>query len=102
MNQMRTIPLHQSLIRPILLAGGERKLSLLNGIMAFALIFGVGSVYAAGVGVFLATVLQWGLVQLAKKDAQFSEVYVRHVSYQTYYPAQSSFTAPLPIIKYLP
>jgi type IV secretion system protein VirB3 len=94
------IPIHASLIRPLLIAGCERKLVLLNCVTAFALIFGIGNVMSVVVGLFLAIGLHWGLVQIAKKDPQFSDVYSRHIRYQTFYPAKSHHSAPSQIIRY--
>lgn len=100
MSAIRTVVLHQSLIRPLLLGGAERTLAMLNGVISSALIFGIGSWQAALLGVIFAVVVHWGLVQLAKKDTQFFDIYRRHVQYQDYYPAQASHTAPAPLIKY--
>jgi type IV secretion system protein VirB3 len=99
-DEARRVVMHQSLIRPILLGGAERTLALLNGVIAAALIFGIGSWQAGLFGVFFAVVVHAGLVRLAKKDTQFFEIYKRHIMYQDYYPAQAGYTAPAPIIKY--
>lgn len=100
MGELRTVVLHQSLIRPILLGGGERELVLLNGVIAAGLIFGIGSWQAALFGIVWAFGIHWALVQLAKKDTQFFGVWKRETVYQDYYPAQASHTAVAPIIKY--
>lgn len=100
MSEQRKVVLHQSLIRPILLGGAERTLALVNGVIAAALIFGIGSWQAAVMGFGFAVVVHWGLVELAKKDTQFFDIYRRHITYQDYYPAQGQYTAPAPIIKY--
>lgn len=100
MSEQRTVVLHQSLIRPILLGGAERSLALMNGVIAAGLIFGIGSWQAALFGVGLAVVVHSALVELAKKDTQFFDVYKRHIIYQDYYPAKAQHTAPAPIVKY--
>lgn len=100
MSEVQSVVIHQSLIRPLLMGGAERDLAMLNGVVSAALIFGIGSWQAAILGIFFAVVVQWGLVQLAKKDTQFFDVYKRHVQYQDYYPAQASHSAPTPLIKY--
>jgi type IV secretory pathway TrbD component len=46
--------IHQSLVRPVLLAGAERPLALANWIAAAALILGGGRWYTAALGVLLA------------------------------------------------
>lgn len=101
MNGPRSIPIHQSLTRPLLLAGAERELVLVNGVLSFALVFGIGSWQAMVIGVFFAIVVQSLLVQLAKKDTQFSSICVRHFAYsQSYYPPQAMHCAPSPLVKY--
>jgi len=97
---LRKVVLHQSLIRPILLGGAERTLALLNGVVSAGLIFGIGSWQAAVLGAVFAVVVHWGLVELAKKDTQFFDIYRRHIQYQDYYPAQANYNAPAPLIKY--
>jgi type IV secretory pathway TrbD component len=97
---LRKVVLHQSLIRPILLGGAERALAMLNGVVSAALIFGIGSWQAAVLGAAFAVVVHWALVELAKRDTQFFDIYRRHVQYQDYYPAQASHSAPAPLIKY--
>lgn len=81
---------HQSLVRPILLAGGERELVLVNLILIFALVLGVGPNPATlTVAVLLATAGHGAMVRLAKYDPQGWRVFARHFRYQDYYPAQA-------------
>ena len=89
--------IHQSLVRPVLLAGAERPLALANWITAAALILGAGQWYTALLGSLLATAGHWALVQAAKLDPQLSQVYLRHWRYsQDCYPARASIYAPEP------
>lgn len=88
---LRRLPFHRALLRPLLLAGGERMLVLMNCIVMAMLILGVGlSEFTIVTTIFLATVGQWCLVQIAKTDPQMSEVYLRHIKYQEFYSAQTS------------
>src|ERR1700687_6325077 len=88
---------HQSLVRPVLLAGAERPLAIANWITAAALILGAGQWYTAVLGALLATAGHWLLVQLAKIDPELRQVYIRHIrSRQNYYPARASVWAPAP------
>ena len=83
--------IHQSLIRPVLVMGAERRLALALWVTFFALLLPWKGWYAAGAAVLLAAVGQPLLVYLAKLDPQFSEVYVRHFRYrQNLYPARTS------------
>jgi type IV secretion system protein TrbD len=99
-SERRVSVIHQSLTRPILLAGAERQLAIANWITAAALILGCGlHWYTAAMGLLLVTVGHWALVQAAKFDPQLSQVYVRHIRYQDCYPARASITAPPPRIR---
>src|SRR5713101_4998276 len=98
--ERRVSAIHQSLTRPILLAGAERPLAISNWITAAASIFGGGlHWYTVAMGAFLLTVGHWALVQAAKFDPQLSQVYVRHIRYQDYYLARASIWAPPPRIQ---
>ena len=95
MDETRRTSIHSSLTRPLLLAGAERELVLINGTAIAALIFGVGfhwvSLTVAGL---LATIGHWALTRAAKYDPQLSRIYFRHVRYQPYYPGRPSINAP--------
>ncbi len=99
-SERRVSAIHQSLTRPILLAGAERPLAISNWITAAALIFGGGlHWYTVAMGAFLLTVGHWALVVAAKFDPQLSQVYVRHIRYQDYYPARAPISASPPRIR---
>ena len=79
--------------------GADRELTLVNAIICFALVFGIGaSRWTLGVVVLLATVGQWALGRVTRYDPDFRRVYTRHVQLQAFYPATSSIHAPRPII----
>ena len=99
-SERRVSAIHQSLTRPILLARAERPLAISNWITAAALIFGGGlHWYTVAMGAFLLTVGHWALVQAAKFDPHLSQVYVRHIRYQDYYPARAPISASPPRIR---
>lgn len=100
MNTPRKVVLRQSLVRPILLGGADRDLTMIVGSFAAALIFGVGSKEAVVMGLLLWFIGHWGLVQLAKVDPHMRDVARRHFIYKKYYPAQTSHSAPSAIVKY--
>ncbi len=59
--ERRVSTIHQSLTRPVLLAGAERPLAIANWITAAALILGSGlHWYTILIGVLLVTVGHWG------------------------------------------
>ena len=87
--------IHQSLTRPLLLAGAERAPAIANWITAAAIFLGGGPHwYTITISTLLVTVGHWALVQAAKFDPQLSSVYIRHIHYQDYYPARASIWAP--------
>lgn len=87
--------LHRSLVRPILLAGADRRLVLLNMTCIVLLIFGVGLHWATLISsLVLAIAGHTLLTRLAKSDPEFSDVYLRHIKYRDFYSAQSSVLAP--------
>ena len=95
MDGPRRTPIHQSLSRPLLLAGAERALVLVNGTLIAALIFGVGVHWGSlGMAALLATLGHWGLTRAARHDPQLSRIYIRHIRYQEYYPARAAVLAP--------
>ncbi len=88
MEELRETQIHRSLTRPLLLAGAERELVIVNLTIIGALIFGVGFHWMTiGVAGFLATFGHWALVCLAKKDPQLRIMYMRHVKYHPMYEA---------------
>ena len=100
MDEPRRIPIHPSLTRPVLLAGAERELVLVNGTIVAALIFGVGVHWTSlTMAAVLATLGHWGLTRAAKHDPHLSRIYIRHVRYQEHYPARPA-TRALPLYIY--
>jgi type IV secretory pathway TrbD component len=96
---LRTVAVHVSLTRPILLAGADRELTLINAIAIFALLFGIGfSRWTVAVGALLATVGQWALGRVTRYDPDFRRAYGRHIQLQPFYPARASLHAPRPIV----
>jgi type IV secretion system protein TrbD len=94
MKEPRKIPVHPSLIRPLLLGGAERELVLVNVVVIAALIFGVGFHWLSlTVAAVLATIGHWLLVQAANVDPYLSRIYKRHLDYDAFYSAQASVRA---------
>ena len=92
-------PLHPSLVRPILLAGAERELVLVNAIAIAALILGIGPhPLSFATAAVLATAGHSTLVLAARFDPQISRVYARHLTYQAHYPARALHCAPSRLI----
>lgn len=84
----RRIPVHASLLRPVLLGGADRECALANGIVCLALLFGIGvSRYTIGIVILLLTIGHGVLVRITKSDPAFRQVYLRHVRLRSYYAA---------------
>ena len=90
----RRLVLHPSLVRPQLLAGGDRDLTMALWLMVMVLIFGAG-IRPLSIGVAMALGIggQWGLIRAARADPYWFAVYRRHLRYRTFYPAHSSARA---------
>lgn len=87
-DEPRLIRLHTALTRPVLFAGADRGLALANGVIALALVFGIGPSWATiGVAGMLLGVGHVSLVLLAKREPELRALYVRHVQHATIYPA---------------
>jgi type IV secretory pathway TrbD component len=91
-DEPRKLPIHQSLVRDNLLAGGERNLVILAaGIGALPMATGRLRLLLAGLAFWLIALVV--LRFLAKHDPRMSEAISRHFNFQAYYPALPSFVA---------
>lgn len=81
---------HRALSRPNLLMGADRELVLLTALAAVILIFVVLTWYAALFGVAVWLVAVAALRMMAKIDPLMRRVYLRHISYRTYYRPTST------------
>ncbi len=95
----RTIPVHASLMRPILLMGAERELVLISAIIAAVLVLSLERLLFTVVGMVFWSLSLAALQRAAKADPQFSRVYLRHARYRAYYAAQSRVSARMPSIR---
>jgi type IV secretion system protein TrbD len=83
-------PVHQALVRPILLAGVERELAVMEMLAGMFLVAVAGPSAAAGLGMLLLVAIHFALlVPVSKHDPQMLQVYLRHVTYRPHYPAAS-------------
>jgi type IV secretory pathway TrbD component len=91
-DEPRKLPIHQSLVRENLLAGGERNLVILAaGIGALPMATGRLRLLIAGLAFWLVALFV--LRYLAKHDPRMSDAISRHFNYQSFYPALPSFVA---------
>jgi type IV secretory pathway TrbD component len=95
--------IHSSLIRPVLFAGAEPSVVIVETSTAFALLFVVGlHVLTVALAAFWLTVVHGVMVWVAKQDSQMIELYVRSLFGRDYYTplaiAHASPPAPRPSI----
>jgi len=98
-NGPRKIDVHLALTRPLLLMGCEREALLITATIAVTLVFVLGKVLFAILGVAFWAVSVGVLQRMARADHEMSKVYLRHARYRAFYPAQSSFASVNPTIK---
>lgn len=87
---LRTVPIRQVGSRFNLILGGDRELVLFLAVIAGGLSFS-----AMQLKVFIFSGILWIagiylLRKIAKADPQMRFVYLRHIKYKSYYPAQST------------
>jgi type IV secretory pathway TrbD component len=89
----------QSLLRPLLILGGERELVFASGMIAAILALAFGDLTLAAIGIAFWLAILIVLQRMAKHDPQLSRVYIRHVNKKTYYPALPHATSSEPEAK---
>jgi type IV secretion system protein VirB3 len=92
-------PIRKSLLRPLLVLGGERELVMASGMLTAILVFSVANPVAAGIGIVFWVASLAAFARMAKADPQMLKVYIRHVNKKLYYPARPHYTAVDPEIK---
>jgi type IV secretion system protein TrbD len=91
MQQLRRVPIHRSLNRPQLLAGADRELALMAGVISAMFIFAIVKIWAVFAGVVFWMVAFHLLRMLAKADPLMRPVFIRYQIYQRYYPPQAKY-----------
>ena len=91
--------IHASLYRPVLFAGAEPAVVVLEMTTAFALVFGIGlHVATVLLAVFYVTVVHSVMVWVAKQDAHMTALYVRSLSARDFYVPHAGLPAPSPVV----
>ena len=90
---------HASLTRPVLFAGAEPAVVVVEVTTAFALLFGVGLHIATFLlAAFYLTVVHSLMVWVAARDPHMTALYLRSLAARDYYPAQAGVYAPPPVV----
>ena len=97
-------PIHQSLLRPALVAGAEPAAAAIEGLTAGALLFGAGfHVLTIGLAAFYLIVVHAIMVWVAKQDPHMSQLYIRSLGARDFYVPLASMNAPhLPARRSIP
>lgn len=91
MEEIRRVPIHRSLNRVHLLAGVDRELALLVGLISIAFIMVIMTLWAIAFGVLVWMIGFYLLRRLAKADPLMRPLFIRYQIYQKYYPAQAKY-----------
>lgn len=86
---LRRTQLPMALHRPNLIAGGERNLVLMCGLVSIGLIVTALNWPATIFGILFWLVCIAILRRMAKADPMLSGIYLRSLQYQSYYPSHS-------------
>ena len=87
--------IHASLYRPILLAGAEPAVVVLEATTAFGLIFGIGlHVATVLLAAFYLTVVHALMVWVAKQDPNMTALYVRSLGARDFCAPHAGIHAP--------
>lgn len=97
----RTVhPIHISLIRPVLFAGAEPAVVIVETCVVFALLFVVGiHLTTLAIATFWLTVVHGTMVWVAKQEPQMTILYVRSLFGRDFYSPQARAHAPTPAPK---
>jgi type IV secretory pathway TrbD component len=89
------IAIHQSLIRPILFAGVEPPVAIIEGAIVLALLVVVGIHLATvGLAALYLTVVHTAMAAATRADPQISAVYLRSLGARDHYPPHARLSAP--------
>ena len=82
----RRLPIHVSLTRPLLVAGGEKEWTQYNWLICLGIGVMLGQPWTLGVMLVVAAIGQYFLRISAKDDPQGIGILERHWKYQPFYP----------------
>ncbi len=98
MIELRRIPIYGALNRAHLLLGAERTLVLMTLLLSTLICMTAAHFWTLWLGVCLGFSLHLIWVAMAKSDPRMSEIYLRHVRYQSYYPPVATIDAKIPVV----
>jgi type IV secretion system protein VirB3 len=84
------VPVHRSLVRPMLLLGGEREPVMMLGMISGIFILSLFRWWTVAIGVGLWMVGLFFLQRIAEKDPIMSKTFSRSLKYRKFIPAAST------------
>ncbi len=87
---MRSVPIHQSMLRDDLVLGGSAIWCFTRALLAVILFVTGMSLVATALALTVWFACLAALRRMAKADPMMSGIWVRHIRQQDYYPAHSS------------
>ncbi|NUQ21152.1 MAG: hypothetical protein HOQ09_09345 [Gemmatimonadaceae bacterium] len=92
--------IHPSLYRPVLFAGAEPAVVVLEVSTAFALVFLVGfHLVTVLLAAFYVGAVHTTMVWVASQDAHMTALYVRSLAHRDHYPALAAVNGPPPRVR---
>jgi len=89
--------IHSSLFRPVLFAGAEPPVVIVETCVVFALLFVVGiHLVTIAIALFWLTVVHSAMVWVAKQEPQMTGLYVRTLSARDFYAPHARAYVPTP------
>ena len=85
----REITIHQSANRPNQILGADRELVLITVLTAVSLAFSLGTWWGLALAVCFWIAAVAVLQRMGKADPLLRQIYIRHIRYQSFYPAKS-------------
>lgn len=89
-DKLAVISIYSALNKPNLIAGCDRELILMTGVIAAALIFTGMTVLTTIIGIFLFVFCSFFLRLMAKADPLMRAIFMRQISFKKFYPARST------------
>lgn len=86
---LQKTPIYRAMNRPTLFMGGDRELVLCSMVTFITMIFTSLNVIIILASIGMLLLIIHGLRVVAKSDPQMRNIYLRHIKYKSYYPAQS-------------
>ncbi len=99
MIELRRISIYGALNRPHLLLGAERTLVLMTILLSTLICMTAAHFWTIWFGICFGFSLHLIWLAMAKSDSMISNIYLRHLRYQSYYPPVATMDAKIPMVR---